>query len=196
MPIVGSEKPHWGEHNLSNRSQILIIDHQPIVRLGARKLLDKSPELDVVWECSSCREALHLLDDITPNLIISEALFPGDECVLTFIKEVLGTKPTIPILVVSSQNEDLLAERVLKSGGSGFVSKSASPTEVLTAIQTVLGGEIYMSSHMASRAIRHYSHNHSHPAETVCVDRLSNRELEIFNLIGGDHSRQLSGVSH
>jgi DNA-binding NarL/FixJ family response regulator len=175
----------WGNNNLSEQIQILLIDPQPIVRLGAHKVLERSPDLHIAWECDSCRKALSLLGEITPDLIVSEALFPEDECVLSFIKEAHSSQPGLPILVASGQSEDLLAERVFKTGGAGFVDKRSTPTEFLTAIRTVLKGEIYVSSHMASRAMRHYSHHGSHPEEFNPIDRLSNRELEIFNLIGG-----------
>ncbi|MDA0768013.1 MAG: response regulator transcription factor [Verrucomicrobia bacterium] len=178
---------------MDHRTQILLIDHQPIVRFGIRKLLEKDPDLEVAWECSSCHEALDLIKSISPNLIISEALFPMRECVLTFLKEIQASHPTLPLLVFSGQSEDLIAERVLNTGGAGFVHKSACPTELLTAIRTALQGEVYMSAHMASRALRRYSHGGSHPEEPNPVDRLSNRELEIFNLIGvGSSIREIA----
>lgn len=149
----------------------------------------------IAWECDSCREAQELLETVAPDLIVSEALFSDNEGVLTFINEVHRTKPKLPILVLSGQNENLIAERVLKIGGAGFVSKSACPTELLTAMRTVLKGEIYMSSRMASRAFRRYSQGGARQPDPNPIDGLSNRELEIFHLIGGGStSRDIAGV--
>lgn len=180
--------------------KILLIDRQPLIRLGLQKLLEKSPDLELRWQCPSFAEAFALLDHDTPDLIVSEALLPGDECVLSFIKDVQAVRENLPLLVLSERSETLLADRVLRAGASGFVNKSASPTEVLQAMRTALRGEIYMNSRTASRIFRqqpnhsnHSNHlNHSDPSNPV--ERLSDRELEVFNLIGeGFTSREIAG---
>lgn len=174
--------------------QILLIDCQPLVRLGLQKLLEKCPDLRLCRQCASFAEAFTFLDQENPDLIVSEALLPGTECVLSFIKDVHAVREELPILVLSERSETLLADRVLKAGAAGFVHKNASLTELLHAIRTALRGEVYMSSLTASRAFRQHSHPLNHSDSPNPVQRLSDRELEVFNLIGaGFTSREIAG---
>lgn len=163
-------------------ARIFIVDDHPLVRHGMRQLIGGEPELIVCGEADSIQQTLIMLNTIAADLIIIDLSLP-DGNGLELIRHVLARFPKLSILVSSMHDESMFAERALKLGAKGYISKSANGDEVLKAIKKILNGRIYISKHLSETLAQ--ANNHSeNPEELSPVNQLSNRELEVFELIG------------
>jgi DNA-binding NarL/FixJ family response regulator len=166
----------------NGKKRILIVDDHPIVRQGFTLLLNQEPDLIVCGEAEEPRQALELAAAVDPELVLVDISLKESNGI-ELIKDLRARFPSLPILVVSLHDENVYAERTLRAGAKGFVMK-AEPTEVLLqAIRTVLSGELYLSKRMRTKMLdRMFSSARSGDASPV--DALSDRELEVFQLIG------------
>lgn len=164
------------------KKRILIVDDHPIVRQGFTLLLNQEPDFIVCGEAEEPRQALELAAAVNPELVLVDISLKESNGI-ELIKDLRTHFPSLPILVVSLHDENVYAERTLRAGAKGFVMK-AEPTEVmLQAIRTVLSGEIYLSKRMRAKMLdRMFSSARSNDVSPV--DALSDRELEVFQLIG------------
>jgi len=161
---------------------IMIVDDHPLVRSGFRQLFESENDMNVCCEAATMKEALQLIKHCKPNLAIIDLSLP-DGNGLELIKRVHTQYPDILILVSSMHDEDLFAERVLKAGAKGYINKQEAGEQVIVAARQVLDGKIYLSSHMAERLLLEQEGNPRAPLLSP-VEHLSNRELEVFELIG------------
>jgi DNA-binding NarL/FixJ family response regulator len=166
----------------NGKKRILIVDDHPIVRQGFTLLLNQEPDLIVCGEAEEPRQALELAAAVDPELVLVDISLKESNGI-ELIKDLRARFPSLPILVVSLHDENVYAERTLRAGAKGFVMK-AEPTEVLLqAIRTVLSGELYLSKRMRTKMLdRMFSSARS--GDVSPVDALSDRELEVFQLIG------------
>lgn len=160
----------------------MIVDDHPLVRSGFRQLFESENDMNVCCEAATMKEALQLIKHCKPNLAIIDLSLP-DGNGLELIKRVHTQYPDILILVSSMHDEDLFAERVLKAGAKGYINKQEAGEQVIVAARQVLDGKIYLSSHMAERLLLEQEGNPRAPVLSP-VEHLSNRELEVFELIG------------
>ena len=160
----------------------MIVDDHPLVRSGFRQLFESENDMNVCCEAATMKEALQLIKHCKPNLAIIDLSLP-DGNGLELIKRVHTQYPDILILVSSMHDEDLFAERVLKAGAKGYINKQEAGEQVIVAARQVLDGKIYLSSHMAERLLLEQEGNPHAPVLSP-VEHLSNRELEVFELIG------------
>lgn len=160
----------------------MIVDDHPLVRSGFRQLFESENDMNVCCEAATMKEALQLIKHCKPNLAIIDLSLP-DGNGLELIKRVHTQYPDILILVSSMHDEDLFAERVLKAGAKGYINKQEAGELVIVAARQVLDGKIYLSSHMAERLLLEQEGNPRAPVLSP-VEHLSNRELEVFELIG------------
>lgn len=162
--------------------RILVVDDHPLMREGLGARISAQPDLEVVGEAAGVAEALKLLPTTSPDLAIVD-LSLADGHGLGLIEAIRQKHPGVAILVVSAFDESLYAERCLRAGAMGYVNKRQLQENVLDAIRTVLGGQRYLSGEMTQRllgqAVGQASHEDDDP-----VKRLTNRELEVFQLIG------------
>jgi len=166
------------------RWRILIVDDHPLVREGLAARISAQPDLQVCGEASTIEEALALIRTTSPEvLIVDLALKQGSG--LDLIKQVSADKPSPKILVVSAYQESLFAERALRAGAQGYMNKQELQGSVIDAIRTVLRDELYLSAEMVRRLASHA--RGSQPAP-LGVGVLSDRELQVFELIGRGHS--------
>jgi DNA-binding NarL/FixJ family response regulator len=174
------------------QAKIFIVDDHPLVRHGMHQLIEGEPELAVCGEAASVLETLHLLTDTMPDLAIIDLSLP-DGNGLELVKHLLARFPELPILISSMHDEGMFAERALKLGAKGYITKSATGDEVLDAVKRILNGGQYISKQLSQQLAS--NHNNGQPlAEQSPVSLLSNRELEIFELIG--QGLNTGGIAH
>lgn len=170
---------------MMDKWKIMIVDDHPLVREGLRGLIEREPDLCVSGEASGIHEALAKLHHGQPDLVILDlALADGDG--LELIERLHKDAPGLKILVVTMRDELLFAERVIRAGALGYVSKQAATDILIDALRKTLRGNFYVSAEMASRIF--VGLGRRQVAEQSTLDRLSNRELQVLRLIGQGHS--------
>ena len=164
------------------KHRILLIDDHPIMRHGLAQLIRMEPELEVCGEAGTAASGLAELDKLKPDLVIVDLTLP-DKHGLELLKDIQALRPGQRCIVLSMHDESLYAERALRAGARGYVMKETAAENLITAIQRVLGGGIYISETMASRMLEQVSGQRGKTGSTG-VDQLSDRELEVLEMIG------------
>src|SRR6202166_3205106 len=174
-------------------ARILIIDDHPIVREGVRRIIEPEDDLVVCAEADSVRGARAAIKETGPHAIIADiSLHQGDG--IELVREVRAHHPQLPILVLSTHDEAIYAERMLSVGASGYVMKQATAEQILRSLRRVIDGGIYVSEVVAANMIRRASAGGRHISADP-VDRLTNRELQVLHLIGkGMSTRETAGL--
>ena len=174
---------------MSAKKTIFIVEDHPLVRYMLATLINDESNMAVCGEADNVIDALSSIKLIQPDAVIIDLTLIGS-CGLELIKSLRAHQIQIPVLVLSSHDESLYAERVLRAGAQGYISKLASPVEVLKAINKVLAGQIYISELVNSQILSRLDNNHN--AESLSkISTLSDREIEVFQLIGcGLNSRE------
>ena len=173
-------------------ARILIVDDHPIVRQGLRHLIESEPDLTVCGEAQSEREGRSAIRELHPDVVIVDvSLGQGDG--LDLVREVRAQQPRLPMLVLSMHDEHIYAERLLAAGASGYLMKQASSEQLLRALRCVLGGGTYLSDAM-ERALGTLS-DETGAGVVDPLERLSNRELQVLNLIGQGFSSREAAAS-
>ena len=151
------------------------------------QLINREPDLAVCGEASTAHEAITLLMTMTPDVAVFDISLE-DRSGLDLLKDALYRCPKLRVLILSMHHESLYAERALHAGARGYVMKQEAPDKVLVAIRTILGGEIYVSEKMAAKMLRTLADQRSGAAPASPIERLSDRELEVFRLMGKGYS--------
>jgi DNA-binding NarL/FixJ family response regulator len=177
----------------AKKAKILIVDDHPLVREGLVARISAQTDLEVCGEAADVDDALALVESKHPELVIVDLTLRSSNG-LAFIKKVNHDDPTTKMLVVSAHDESLLAERALRAGAHGYVNKQEAQGKVLDAIRAVLRGERYVSPLVTQRLLGRAAGG---KRITGGVESLSNRELEIFELIGqGKSTRSIAEQLH
>lgn len=179
-----------------DRKGILLVEDHPIFRKGLREIIDNEEGLEVLGECDDARQALRMAAELKPHLVIVDISLKNSNGI-SLIRDIRRLHPQMLILTLSMHDEGIYAERALRAGARGYVMKHHAPETVIQAINQVLDGKIFVSDEVANRIFTHFIEGL--PAERSPVDLLSDRELEVFELIGrGLGTRQIAeklGVS-
>ena len=166
--------------------RILIADDHPIVRRGYRALIDQESDMQVCCETANASEALSLVSTLKPDMVITDLVLAGING-LELVKQLKELRPDLPVLVVSMHDESLYAERSIAAGARGYLMKSAADTQVIEAIRKIMKGGFYLSDFIAQRLIARTAGGQQ-PRTSSAAETLSDRELEVFILIGQGHS--------
>ncbi|HWC61146.1 MAG TPA: response regulator transcription factor [Verrucomicrobiae bacterium] len=166
----------------SAAKRVLIVDDHPMMRQGLAQLIDNEPDLKVVAEADTGGQGLDIVVKEKLDLALIDISLP-DKNGLELIKDLRAVKPELPILIVSMHDEALYAERVLRAGARGYIMKQEGGKKLLQAIRQVLTGQIYVSEKMSARILENFSGNRLGQSASP-VARLSDREFEVFQLIG------------
>ncbi|MGN6643003.1 MAG: response regulator [Verrucomicrobiota bacterium] len=178
-----------------SQTRILVVDDHPMMRQGLAQLINNEPDLTVCGEADTAGEALNLVSSSQPDILIADISLP-DKNGLELIKDVHVLCPDILILVVSMHDESLYAERVLRAGGRGYVMKQEGGKKLMQAIRQVLSGQIYVSEKMSAKILEIFSGRRNQTGSSP-VERLSDREFEVFQMIGeGRGTRQIAEHLH
>ncbi|MCG6864504.1 MAG: response regulator transcription factor [Thiogranum sp.] len=162
--------------------RILIVDDHPLVRSGFVQLISDEPDLEVCGEAADEAQALQLVAATTPDLVIIDLSLAGGSGI-NLIERIKAHYGEVCMLVVSMHDESLFAERVLTAGALGYLNKQEAPSNIIRAIRRVLEGRVYLSDKLTERLLDSLTGMAKAPGQSP-MQRLSNRELEVFELIG------------
>ncbi|MHC4259373.1 MAG: response regulator transcription factor [Planctomycetota bacterium] len=177
------------------KTKILIVDDHPIVRQGLAELINHEQDLTVCGQAEDALEALRTIKEIKPNMVIVDISLK-ETSGLELIKDIGAQYGNLPVLALSMHDESLYAERALRAGAKGYIMKAEATENVVTAIRRVLSGQIYVSDRMAARMVRKLVGGRRETGASA-IERLSDRELEVFSLIGQGHgTRQIAEKLH
>lgn len=175
------------ERKLSVKSKrtVFVIDDHPIVRDGLTQLINREPDLTVCGTAEDIYEALKAMQTLKPDIALADISLKGADGI-ELIKNLKIRMPALPVLVLSIHDESIYAPRALRAGARGFIMKQEATENVLLALRRVLSGEIYLSKRMANKMLQQFV-GAPGTAQKFSIDRLSDRELEVFRLIGQGH---------
>jgi DNA-binding NarL/FixJ family response regulator len=166
----------------SNKRKVFIVDDHPVVRDGLTALINSESDFYVCGQAAQARQALKAISELKPDVaIVDITLEDSDGIELT--KDIKARYPKLPVIVLSMHDESIYAERVLHAGARAYLMKDAVSDKIITAIHTVLGGDIYVSDIMAKKLLRKLAGNHVDAINTPIVN-LTDREFEVFRWIG------------
>ncbi len=170
--------------------RILVVDDHPIVRLGIRQMIGAEPDLEICAEAESAQEALQLAKRFEPELALVD-LSLAQGTALGLIRRLGEAAADLKVLVLSMHDETLFAERVLRAGARGYIMKQAAIEGLVGAIRRVAAGDVYVSGRMTQRVLERLRDTASGPVDLVGA--LTDRELEVFDLIG--HGRSTAAIA-
>lgn len=167
---------------MARKYRVLIVDDHPIVRRGLADLIDQEADLEVCGEASDTAEALRLVDSAAPDVaVIDMSLKSGHG--LELIEQIRLKNDRVKMLVSSMHDELLFAERSLRAGAMGYVPKHEPTEKLVDAIRQVLRGQVYLTPRMSNRLL-HCVVGGTAAEDNNPIKGLSNRELEVFEMIG------------
>ena len=174
-----------------HKTNILIVDDHPIVRQGLAELINHEEDLAVCGQAEDAHQAMKAVKELKPDMAIVDISLK-ETSGMELIKDIKAQYPNLPILALSMHDESLYAERALRAGARGYIMKAEATEKVILAVRKILSGQIYISEKMASKMMQKLVGG-STEISTSPVERLSDRELEVFQLIGkGFGTRQIS----
>lgn len=161
---------------------IVVVDDHPLVRERLAELINREPDLAVVGEAADRHEATTTIAKTMPRLVIVDLKLRNSDG-LELVKDVRSRWPAMWILVVSMYEESLYAERVIRAGAHGYITKQEATRRVIEAVRRVLSGNIYLNDRIASRIISRVAAGRE-TASATPPDLLADRELQVFELTG------------
>lgn len=177
------------------KHRVLVVDDHPIIRQGLGLLINQESDLVVCGEAEEATGAMHVLASSKPDILIVDISLNGPDG-LDLLKNIRNLYPTLPVLILSMHDESIYAERALRAGANGYIMKQEATEKVLVALRRLLCGEIYVSDRIANRMLKHYITGSGTVRNSSIAD-LSDRELEVFRLIGEGHgTRQIAEELH
>lgn len=174
------------------RKTILVVDDHAVLREGLIAQINREPGLRVCGEAETTRAAIEAVEKRNPDLVLADINLPGRNG-LELIRDLRALRPNLPVLVLSMHDAALFAERVLRAGGRGYVSKHQSGGQLIHAIRHVLSGQIYLSEEISTHLLGSFSGQTERPKTLSPVELLTDRELEVFHLIG--QARETKDIS-
>jgi DNA-binding NarL/FixJ family response regulator len=179
---------------MQQKNKVLLVDDHPLVREWLANLINEQPDLQVCGEASDAPRAFQLITDTKPAVAIVDISLEGGSGI-ELIKNVKAHHPQVAMIVLSMHDEALYAERALRAGARGYIMKREATKKILQAIRAVLAGKVYISEKIAEMMTEKFVEG---PTSGECsVEQLSDRELEIFQLLGrGMNTRQIADHLH
>ena len=173
--------------------RVFLVEDHPMFRDQLSQLINKEPDMHVCGEADNGADALRFLQSAGADVVIVDLTLKGPSG-LELLKDIKAQELGVPVLVLSMHDELLYAERVLRAGARGYITKHETSKEVMSAIRKVMSGEVYLGTRVASRVLESFS---AQPRAQSAVEQLTDRELEIFELIGhGRTTREISSRLH
>jgi DNA-binding NarL/FixJ family response regulator len=170
---------------------IFLVDDHPVTRQGISALISRESHLAIAGESDSAPKALELIGRSRPDLAIIDISLKSMSGI-ELIKNIKAMAPDLPVLVLSMHDESLYAERALRAGAQGYVMKQEAGEKIIAAIHRVLEGEIYLSDAMREKMLHRIVKTKKEDTRFP-IDKLSDREMEVFQLIGNGYStRQIA----
>ena len=169
----------------ADRAKILIVDDHPIVREHLGELINQQKDMKVCGEAEDGHTAMTAVKDLKPDLAIVDLSLKNAHGI-DLVKDLKVQYPDLPVLVLSMHDESVFAGRVLRAGARGYITKQEPTEKVMEAIRHILDGNVYLSEAMSAKVLKRMSGGQ--PGITPSpMETLTDRELEVFQLIGEGH---------
>ncbi|HXN06016.1 MAG TPA: response regulator transcription factor [Nitrospiria bacterium] len=177
------------------KTSVFIVDDHPLVREWLANLIHQQPEFLVCGEAEKASSALQAMISLKPDVaIVDISLKEGSG--LELIKEIKANLPAVAVIVLSMHDETLYAERAIRAGARGYIMKRETTKRIIEAIRAVLGGKLYVSERLTALFAKKFLDGHL-PTDGSPIEQLSDRELEVFQLLGqGYETRQVAESLH
>ncbi len=168
--------------------KIVLIDDHPVVRMGMKSILKSEGGYDVCGEAGDANTALKIIGKYEPDLAIIDIELKGTINGIELTKAIKKRYPATTVLIMSIEDGTFYAERSIRAGAKGYIAKEEASENILTAIESVMKGKLYLSTDISNRiASKHIYGSADHSVNDI--DVLTNRELEVFQLIGQGYKR-------
>lgn len=176
---------------MTHKKKILVVEDHPIFRLGLAELINQEDDLEAFGNAKDVDRAIVEIEETSPDLIIADITLKASDGI-DLVKYVKQHHHKIPVLVLSMHDEYLYAQRALSAGARGYIMKQEAMESVVTAIHHVLDGKIYLNDKVKEHILSSMSDTPK-VRDKSPVDRLTDRELQVFRLIGrGFSSREIA----
>jgi len=171
---------------MNEKRRILLVEDHTLLRAGLRALLSGDPDLEVAGEAGNGRDAIRLVAELAPHMVIMDLTMPGMNGIEA-IAQMKRSWPQIRILVLTLHRADEYIHESLKSGADGYILKDASQEELLVAVRSVLNGKTYLSPDISSRVVSVYLGGGRSPGHASAWDSVTTRERQVLKLVGEGH---------
>lgn len=168
----------------AQRTKVLIVDDHPAIRDALAFRISKLPEFEICAEAEEPAEAFQLVKETNPDVAIVDITLKNGNGI-DLIKRIKSRNDRLRVLVWSMHSESQYAERALRAGAMGYITKEQAMSSIIEALRQVAAGKVYLSPEMTERLLHRAVGTKTTPLERSPVDALSDRELEVFRLIGG-----------
>lgn len=165
---------------MKEKVSILIVDDHAVVRSGLRLLLEFQGEFQVVGEAASGEEALEQVRELSPDIVIMDLVMPGMDG-LTAMLRIQESYPQVKVLVVTQHADRAYLSPALQAGASGYILKSAGINDIISALDSVVEGKVFLDPSVAGTVLQDYRQRNN-PQVTDSIDTLSEREKEVLRL--------------
>jgi DNA-binding NarL/FixJ family response regulator len=175
----------------ARRCKVLLVEDHPMFREHLGQLINRDLGMIVCGEADNIRDAMRLIHETKPDIAIVDITLRGSSG-LELLKDIKAQELGINVLVLSMHDEELYAERALRAGAKGYITKNEAATEVIKAIHSVMNGEVYASRQMTAKLLERMTQKRSSP-ELAGMETLADRELEVFQMLGrGRSTREIA----
>ncbi len=172
------------ENERDNRTvRIVIVDDHPIVRQGLKELIERDKDILVCDDVGDTKSAIRAIAKHEPDLALVDISLNGTSSGIDLVRAIRERYPKIKTLVLSMHDESIYAERAIRAGARGYIMKKEATRNIIQAIRKVMEGDIYLSEEMSGRIIDKLLHAGPEDVDTH-IEKLSNKQLEVFRLIG------------
>jgi DNA-binding NarL/FixJ family response regulator len=179
----------------AKKYRVLLVDDHPIVRQGLALLIDREADLSVCGEADGAHSAFHAIETLRPDIVLLDISLNGPDG-LEVLKEIRMKSGSLPVLILSMHDESIYAERAMRAGANGYIMKQEATEKVLIAIRRILQGDVYLSDRLTTTMLQQYVRGGAHTKSSPLLN-LTDRELEVFRLIGEGHgTRQIADELH
>jgi len=179
----------------AKKYRVLLVDDHPIVRQGLALLIDREADLSVCGEADGAHSAFHAIETLRPDIVVLDISLNGPDG-LEVLKEIRVKTGSLPVLILSMHDESIYAERAMRAGAKGYIMKQEATEKVLVAIRRILQGDVYLSDRLTTTMLQQYVRGGAATKSSPLLN-LTDRELEVFRLIGEGHgTRQIADELH
>lgn len=183
--------PPKTEAKTVNGCKVLLVEDHPMFREHLGNLINRELGMSVCGEADNIRDAMRLIHETQPDIAIVDITLRGSSG-LELIKDIKAQKLEVNVLVLSMHDEELYAERALRAGAKGYITKNEASTEVVRAIRSVLQGDVYASRRMTAKLLERLTRKRVAP-DLAGMETLADRELEVFQMLGrGSSTREIA----
>ncbi len=179
------------ELKTANSYKVLLVEDHPMFREHLGQLIDRDLGMSICGEADNIRDAMRLILETKPDIAIVDITLHGSSG-LELLKDIKAQGLDVNVLVLSMHDEELYAERALRAGAKGYITKNEASTEVIEAIRCVMKGDVYASRQMTAKLLERMTQKRGN-SELAGMETLADRELEVFQMLGrGKSTREIA----